>query len=191
MVDLIKEADTARVIVEPGMMGPLMYIPQRAESAAELIRDWVKLVGNVAHATKALRVAVNQRLLRNLCPNCKQAYQPTAEQIKRLNVPVSKVTELFRAHGKIQVKNKIEDCPVCQGLGYLGQTGVFEVMIVDDEARKYLAGGDLKAALGHARRNKMISLQEAALQKVIAGDTTIDEVVRVTTPARASAARGT
>ncbi|UCD75097.1 MAG: Flp pilus assembly complex ATPase component TadA [Phycisphaerales bacterium] len=197
MVDLVKDADTAQAIVEPGMVGPLLYVPQRAESVTEQIRVWVKLVGNVAHATKALRAVVNQRLLRTLCANCKQGYQPTDAQLKQLNIPASKVSQLYRAHGKIQVKNKIETCPVCRGTGYLGQAGVFEVMTVDEEARKHLAGGDLKAALGHARRNKMIYLQEAALSKVISGDTTIEEVIRVTTPSRAggatspAAARGT
>ena len=82
------------------------------------------------------------------------------------------------------MKNRIEDCPVCGGTGYLGQTAVFEVFMVDDEARKILATGDLKGALAHARRNKMIYLQEAALSKVASGETTIDEVVRVTAPAK-------
>ncbi len=66
---------------------------------------------------------------------------------------------------------------------YLGQIGVFEVMVVDHEARKLLGAGNLKGALAHARRNKMIYLQEAALSKVVSGETTIDEVVRVTAPA--------
>jgi len=59
---------------------------------------------------------------------------------------------------------------------------------VDEEARKLLAAGDLKAALAHARRNNMIYLQEAAMAKVVTGETTLDEVVRVTAPAPAGAA---
>lgn len=186
MVDLVKDGATARTIVEPGLTGPLIYVPQKAESVADQIRDWVKLVGNVAHATKGLRAVVNQRLLRVLCENCKQGYAPAPEQLKQLNLPAGKVTELFRASGKVQVKNKIDNCPVCKGIGYLGQTGIFEVMIVDDEIRKMLSGGDLKSALAHARRNKMLFLQEAALLKVVSGQTTIDEVLRVTAPARSA-----
>ena len=64
---------------------------------------------------------------------------------------------------------------------------MFEVLIVDDEAKRFLAAGDLKGALSHARRNKMIYLQEAALSKVISGETSIEEVVRVTAPARSDA----
>jgi type II secretory ATPase GspE/PulE/Tfp pilus assembly ATPase PilB-like protein len=175
----ILDSETARVTADPGMPGPLIYIQQPLPTVTDQIRDWVKKVGDVKEATRALRLVTNQRLLRSLCPNCRQPYQPTPEQIKKLNLPAKKVTQLYRAGGKVQVKNRIEDCPVCGGSGYLIQTAVFEVMVVDDEARKMLASGDLKAALAHARRNKMIYLQEAALSKVISGETDLDEVVRV------------
>ena len=69
-----------------------------------------------------------------------------------------------------------------EGTGYLGQVAAFEVMAIDDECRKILATGDLKAAMAHARRNKMMYLQESALSKVISGETTIEEVIRITAP---------
>lgn len=180
LVSDIRDNETARVAADPGMQGPLLYIQQPLPTIVDQIRDWVKRVGDVKQATRALRAVTNQRLLRRACPNCRQAYTPTPEQIKKLNLPKNKATQLFRAGGKVQVKNKIEDCPVCSGTGYLGQTAAFEVFIVDDEARKSLVAGDLKAALAHARRNNMIYLQEAAMAKVVAGETTLDEVVRVT-----------
>jgi type II secretory ATPase GspE/PulE/Tfp pilus assembly ATPase PilB-like protein len=182
LVSDVRDNETAKVASDPGMQGPLIYIQQPLPTIVDQIRDWVKRVGDVKQATRALRAATNQRLMRSLCPNCRQPYTPTPEQIKKLNLPAKKVTQLFRAGGKVQVKNKIEDCPICSGTGYLGQTAAFEVFIVDDEGRRLLAAGDLKAALAHARRNSMIYLQEAALAKVIAGETTLDEIVRVTTP---------
>ena len=102
----------------------------------------------------------------------------------RLGLPKDKVAQLYQAAGKIQVKHKIETCPVCEGTGYLGQTGVFQTMIVGDETRRMIMASDLKAAMADARRNKMIYLQEAALRRVVDGETTIEEVVRVLTPAR-------
>ena len=125
-------------------------------------------------------------MLRTLCPNCKQPYQPSAQQLQKMNLPSNKIKQLFGPGGKIQVKNKIEACPVCGGTGYLGQTAVFEVMIVDSEIQRLLTAGDLKGALAHARRNKMIYLQEAALSKVIKGETSIEEVARVTASAKAN-----
>ncbi|MDY7108937.1 MAG: ATPase, T2SS/T4P/T4SS family [Planctomycetota bacterium] len=189
-VSLIRDKETARVVAEPGMQGPLIYIPQRCATIAEQIREWVKQVGDIKQATRALRAVVNQRLLRKLCANCRQSYQPTAEQLKKLNLPAGKVSQLYRAGGKVQLKGKIEPCPICGGSGYLGQTGIFEVLNVDDETRRLLAKGDLKAVLAHARRNKMIYLQEAALAKVASGDTSIEEVVRVTAPAKSEGGSG-
>lgn len=182
LVTDVADAETARVVTEPGLDGPLLYIPQPSSSIGEHIRGWVKLVGDVKQAVKPLRIVMNQRLLRSLCPNCRQGFEPTPEQLRKLNIPAGKVKQLYRAGGKIQVKNKIETCPVCSGTGYVGQTGVFEVLVVDPECRNLLAAGDLKGALAHARRNKMIYLQEAALSKVISGETTIEEVVRIIAP---------
>lgn len=189
MVSHVVDPETAKTVAEPGMQGPLIYVPQRLATVGEQLRDWAKRVGDLKKATAALRAVSNQRLLRTLCPNCRQAYQPTPEVLKKLNLPASKVKQLFRPFGKVEVKNKIEECPVCAGRGYLGQTGVFEVFVVDSDARKHLAGGDFKAAYAHARRNKMIFLQEAALSKVARGETSVEELVRVTAPARTGTAR--
>ena len=187
LLSQITDNDTPRIAAEPGLKGPMIYIPQRAGSTAEQIREWVKRVGDLKMASATLRAVSNQRLLRTLCPNCRQPYQPTPEQLKKMGLPADRVKQLYRASGKVQVKNKIENCPVCGGTGYLGQTGAFEVMIVDDAARKALVAGDLKSALSHARRNKMIYLQEAALSKIVSGETSIEEVIRVTSPARKDA----
>ena len=173
----IQQTETARVVCEPGIKGPLIYVTMNASSVGTHVRDWVKLVGDVEMAVKPLRAVVNERLVRLLCPNCKQPYQP--RQGGRLRLPEG-VTELFRPGGKVQVKNKIEMCPICNGSGYLGQTGVFEVMIIDRAARDLLKGGDLKGALAHCRREKMVLLQEAALHKVISGETSMEEVARIT-----------
>ncbi|MHC4909107.1 MAG: GspE/PulE family protein [Planctomycetota bacterium] len=180
----VKDADVAAVAVEPGRDGPLIYVAQALPTLAEQIRHWVKLVGDVKAATSNLRCVTNQRLLRSLCPNCRQAYQPSAQQLKTMNVPAERVKQLYQASGKVQVKNKIENCQVCRGGGYLGLTAAFEVFFIDSEVRKILSSGDLKSALNHARRNKMYYLQEAAMAKVIAGETSLDEVVRVLSPAK-------
>lgn len=183
----IEDEESGRVVTDPGMQGPLIYVPVRAATTADVIRAWVKSVGDLKRASRSLRVVTSQRLLRTLCPNCKAPFTPTPEQLKKLGLPAGKVQQLFRANGKVQIKNKIEPCPICAGSGYLGQTAAFEVMVVDSEARKLLAANDLKAALAHARRNKMIYLQEAALSKVAAGETTVEEVVRVTASPKADA----
>lgn len=186
LTDFIKDAETARVVTDPGPDGPLIYIPIRAGSTAEAIDLWMQTVGDPKRAVRSLKAVTCQRLVRTLCPQCRQAYQPTAEQLARLGLPAGKVTQLYRANGKVQVKNRIEPCPVCNGIGYFGQTAIFEVFGIDDEARKLLVKGDIKNALLHARRNRMPILQQAALARLAAGDTTPEEIVRVTAPNRKS-----
>jgi len=178
----VLDPETAKVATAPGMDGPLIYVPMRAGTIADALRQWVKLVGDAKTATKALRIVTTQRLLRTLCPSCRQAYQPSAEQLAKLRLPADKVQQLFRPSGQVLVKNKPEACPICRGTGYLGQTGIFEVMVVDRAMRKMLADGDLKGAYAQARRDKMLFIQEAAIRKVATGETSLEEVARVTAP---------
>lgn len=175
-----KDAQTARAIVEPDADGPLIYTPIRGHSIEDALRTWTRLVGDARRAVKPLRVVTHQRLLRKLCPACRVAVTPAPEMAKRLNLPEGH--QLHQKGGQVQIKNKVEPCPVCSGTGYLGQVAAFQVLAVDDEIRKLLAAGDVKGAMAQARRGKMIYLQEAALQKVAAGDTSIEEVGRVTAP---------
>jgi general secretion pathway protein E len=180
LISELSEAETAKTAAEPGMEGPLIYIPQRLPTVNDQIRHWAKHVGDLKTAVKALRVVMNQRLVRQVCPNCRQPFEPSAEQLRKMNLPSDKVKQLYQASGKIQLKNKIDTCPVCGGTGYFAQIGVFQVLVVTDAIRRLLLGGDLKGALAESRRNKMMYLQEAAVRKVVDGETTIEEVARVT-----------
>ena len=181
------DADSAQVAVGPGINGPLIYYTLKGDSITSSIREWVKLVGNVEDAVKPLRAVLNQRLLRKLCPNCRQPVSP--EEQSRLNLPAGIPEHIHRPVGKIQEKNKVEDCPVCNGTGYLGVTAVFEVLIIDKEIRKHLRGGDLKSALAQARRNRMLLMQEAALMKAGSGETSLEEINRVLQSKSTSAAK--
>jgi type II secretory ATPase GspE/PulE/Tfp pilus assembly ATPase PilB-like protein len=172
-----------------GLERPLVYVLMPAESMAQSVAGWMQAVGDAKLATRGLSAVVHQRLIRQLCPNCKSPFTPTPEQAKKLGIPSGKQVELFRPSGKIQVKNRIEDCPVCQGSAYFGQIGIFEVMPIDAEGRKYLAENDFRSAYARAVRDfKMIQLQEAALLKVREGLTSLEEVQRVFAPKQAATA---
>jgi type II secretory ATPase GspE/PulE/Tfp pilus assembly ATPase PilB-like protein len=147
----------------------------------------MQAVGDPKLATKGLSAVVHQRVIRCLCPNCKSPFTPAPEQAKKLGLPPGKEVELFRPSGKIQVKNRIEDCPVCQGTAYLGQIGIFEVLMLDADARKMLADGDYRGVVARAiREQRMLQLQEAALLKVREGITSLEEVQRVFAPKQAA-----
>jgi type II secretory ATPase GspE/PulE/Tfp pilus assembly ATPase PilB-like protein len=185
----ISEPGSAKAATLMGLERPLVYVMMPAESMAQSVAGWMQAVGDAKLATRGLSGIVHQRLIRQLCPNCKSPFTPTPEQAKKLGIPSGKQVELFRPSGKIQVKNRIEDCPVCQGSAYFGQIGIFEVMPIDAEGRKYLAENDFRSAYARAVRDfKMIQLQEAALLKVREGLTSLEEVQRVFAPKQAATA---
>jgi len=180
MVEDITDAHTAQELAAPGMRGPLEYIGIRADSGLEALAKWAKAIGDLKVAAEPMKAVVSSRLLRKLCDNCKVPYQPDPNQLRKLGLPPDQIKQLFKHSGKVIERNREETCPVCGGLGYRGQTGAYEVMVFDNEARKLIAGGDLNGLKTHMRRVKTISIQEAALRKAIDGVTTIEEVIRVT-----------
>jgi general secretion pathway protein E len=158
----------------------LVYVGVPADGVAGAVAAWFRAVGDLKTASKALRAVVFGRLVRKTCEACRQPVQPTPELLKKLGVPAGKTVNLFQASGKVQVKNRIEECPVCKGVGYTGQTACFEVMVLDDAMRGMLAANDFAGAYNHARREgRMLTVQEAALAKVREGMTTPEEVARV------------
>lgn len=184
----VTDPNTGRIASNPGIAGPLLYIGIPSESIGAAISEWFRAVGDLKAAAKGLVGVSHQRLIRKVCEACRQPLQPTPDLLKRLGVPAGKTPNLFRANGKIQVKNRVEDCPVCQGTGFFGLTACFEIMLVDETMRQMLAEGDFKSAYAHARReHKLIQLQEAAMEKVRSGQTTIEELVRVFPPPKTGA----
>ena len=123
----------------------------------------------------------NQRLIRILCEECKQAYAPDKELFRKFNIAAEKTKVLYRA-GKVQYDKhgKPLTCEHCQGTGYFGRTGVFELITINDELRKVLMKSKSLPEIGtQFRRAKMLYLQEQALRKVIAGKMAINEMIRV------------
>lgn len=175
----LKDEDAAKMAAKPGRDGPLIFISMSASSMKELVSKWATMVADPRQAFGALQAVVHQKLVRKLCENCRVPYQPSADLAKQ-GLPIDTVEQLYRQGGQVEHKNKVIECPICSGSGYLGQIGVFETMFLDNDTRKHLIAGDLKAAMAHARRNKCLTrLHEAAWLKVADGQTSIEEFGRV------------
>lgn len=187
--DDLSEAGVGKLIAAPNNSEIRFYVALPVDGVAAAITEWFKAVGDVKLAATPLRMVVAQKLCRKLCSACRVPYQPSAEQAKKLGISASKPVEIFKSSGKVQTKNKIIDCPMCNGTGFLGQIMISEVLIVDDEARGFLAKGDLKSAYNSSRmQHKLPGLQESALLRVRDGTTSIEEVIRVLSPAAKPAA---
>jgi len=154
-----------------------VYLPLEADDTFTGLRAWIKAVGDRKHGAKSVSAVISQRLVRRLCHTCRTPFVPDPAALKKLNLP-GKVEQLFNASGKVMVKDKPLACPDCMGLGYRGRVGVFEVMLLDDKARQYIATKEDDKLRAHLRRHRMVWLQEAALAKVVEGITDIKEVTR-------------
>ncbi|MHC4260116.1 MAG: GspE/PulE family protein [Planctomycetota bacterium] len=176
-----EDTDTAKIACEAAADGKIVYLTLKADSVLKTLAKWLELVGDKDLATGALLGIANQRLLRKLCEGCKQAYQPNKELLRKFSIPSDKARVFYRA-GKVQYTKhgKPVTCEDCQGTGYAGRTGIFEMITIDNKLREAIRGAQSLSDIGaHLRGAKMLYLQEQALRKVIAGTTAINEMVRV------------
>ena len=112
-----------------------------------------------------------QRLVRLLCPKCKEAYQPSPELLRRLGLPADKVPVLYKEVG----------CRACHGSGFRGRTGVYELLVCDADIRSLLGSSpSVEAIRRTARKNGMRTIGQSALVKACEGVTSIGEAERVT-----------
>jgi len=157
------------------------YMTLRASTALSGLSRYIKWVEDPKLAAQTLQAVLFQRLVRKLCPACKEAYRPNPETLRKINLSAKKEVVFYRPPTQQQVDKKGNPiiCPTCQGTGYFGRTAIFETLIVDANLRKAMAAKsavDLKAA---ARKSGMRYWQEVAIEKVTEGITSMQEIVRV------------
>ena len=179
------DAETARLVANYGAQGKRVYLGMAAMDTFSALRHYALLVGEAPLIASSLVAVLNQRLIRKICENCRKAYRPDPGLLKKANLPTGENRPFFRPPNPNEVEVDKQGnpiiCPVCQGSGYLGRTGVFELLIVDDALRAQIAAGASIATIkAEARKRDMLYLQEVALQKVWEGGTSINEVLRVT-----------
>ncbi len=175
----LPDVATAKEILGADQERTRTYVSVRADNALLAVQTFMKAVEDPRKCGAALKGVIAQRLVRRLCSNCRVEYAPTPEMIKRLNVPVEKVKSLFKKGGQVLIKGKPEVCPVCQGAGYFGQEGAFEVFHFGPDEQGAIAQGDLIALRNALRRKRLPSIQEAAVQKALSGLTSVEEIARL------------
>ena len=112
--------------------------------------------------------------MRLLCDACKEPYKPNPEFLRKANIPPDKVEVFYR-----RPQNPQQVCPRCGGTGFVGQTGIFELLVVTDAMREMIRRGpELESIKGEARKNGLIYIAEDGLLKVIQGRTSIEELLR-------------
>lgn len=175
------DAETAQVACTAAKNGKLIYVALKADSAAQAMGKWMKLVGDKRAAVEPLFGIINQRLLRKLCENCKQGYAPNKELLRKFNLPPDKAKVLYRP-GKVQLDKhgKPRPCEDCQEIGFVDRMGVFELVIMNGELRDAVQqSNSISEISAHFRSAKMVGLQQQALREAVSGTIAINEIVRV------------
>ncbi len=114
-----------------------------------------------------------------MCDKCKEPYTPPADVLKQLGLPADKVKAFYRPP-KSSDEDKKDICRECGGVGYLGQTAIFELTVVEDLLRKTLAATPKLDALRlAARKSGNKTLQEEGILMVVRGATSLPELMRV------------
>lgn len=171
MVGEIRDRDTAEIAIQASLTGHLVFSTVHTNDAPGAVTRLVDMHVEPFLIASSLMAVLAQRLVRTICPGCKEAFAPTKEELAELGLSPNEVKFLYRGKG----------CDQCQKTGYLGRLGIFEMMVVDDDLRqlilKNVDSGTLKTK---ARSHGMITLREDGADKVKRGITTIEEVTRVT-----------
>ena len=181
LVSPVANPKSLRELIAFAGAGKRVYIGMRAGSAVEALNDFRTMVGDDEMAVKHLRMIVCGRLVRKLCSACKQPYQPDPETLRKLNLDHGKAGQFFQARTQPMVDQKGNPvaCTFCNELRYKGRVGVYEVMIVDDEARQsVLANASVNQLRNLIRKDHGRFLQEQALELVEKGETSVQEVLR-------------
>ncbi|MFG0246210.1 MAG: ATPase, T2SS/T4P/T4SS family [Phycisphaerales bacterium JB052] len=182
----LPDAATAQNIANADLERSRVYVSLRAEDALSAIQLYTRGVGDPKLAAKGLQGVVAQKLLRVLCSNCKVAYQPSPEMLKKLGLPSDKVKQLFKKGGQVLIRNKPEVCPTCNGIGYIGQTGCFGVFPIEKDEMQMIASENWTGLRTAMRKRSLPTVQQAALRKAVEGITSIEEVSRISSSSKKS-----
>ena len=176
-----EDGDTARVACQAAKDGRIVYVTMEAENVIQAINKLIKLVGDKNKAIESLIGVSNQRLIRQLCSECKQGYRPNQELLHKFNLPAEKAKVLYRPGKVVYDKHGKETiCENCQGTGFVGRTGIFETVTINEQLREGIKQAKSLQDIGtQFRQAKMLYLQEQALKKVISGTTAVNEIIRI------------
>ena len=177
LVGEIRDLETADIAIQASLTGHLVFSTLHTNDAAGAITRLADMGVQPFLVASSLVGVLAQRLVRVLCHQCKEAYVPTQEELDLASI----TPRILADAGSPRVLFKARGCPACQNTGYQGRTGIYELMLVDDDVRqlilKNVDSGSIKKA---AVERGMVTLLEHGASKIAHGITTAAEVLSVT-----------
>ena len=173
MIGEIRDMETAEIAVNASLTGHLVFSTLHTNDAPSAITRMIDIGVKPFLVASSTRGIMAQRLVRKICPACKEEYQPTDLELRLLGPYAEQIREakLYRGRG----------CNDCNHTGYKGRWGLFEIFLINDEVRHMIYAQVGASELRRkARELGMRTLREDGLRKAVAGMTTLQEVLRVT-----------
>jgi type IV pilus assembly protein PilB len=171
LVGEMRDHETALIAVEAALTGHLVFSTLHTNDAPSAVTRLIEMGIEPFLIASSLIGVVAQRLVRVICPKCKEAYTPPVDAFRRLNLSMDlDAVQFYRGKG----------CDNCMNTGYKGRIGTFELMVINDSIRELI----LKKAPAHTIRQEslesgMVTLKQDAMQKILEGITTMEEALRV------------
>jgi len=174
MIGEMRDAETAQVAVQSALTGHLVLSTLHTNDAAGSIMRLLDMGVQDYLLTSAVIAIQAQRLVRTLCAECREAYTPLDEVVERLGL------NRFADHRPITLHRAV-GCEHCGDTGYSGRLAILEILLMSDAIRELvLKRCDVSEIARIAAEQGMVTMRDDGLQKAVAGDTTIEEVLRVT-----------
>ena len=170
MVGEIRDRETAEIAVQASLTGHLVLSTLHTNSAIGAVTRLVDMGIEPFLLSSSLLGVLAQRLVRVLCPSCKQAYQADAAECALLGVDAAQAPTLYHATG----------CEACRQLGYRGCTGIYELVVFDETLRTLIHNAASEQDMLRHARQLGPSIRDDGMRKVLEGVTTLEEVLRVT-----------
>ena len=173
MIGEIRDLETAEIAINASLTGHLVFSTLHTNDAPGAVTRLIDMGVKPFLVASSTRAIMAQRLVRKICDKCKEPYTPTEAELRLLGPAAQQLSTAQIYHGA--------GCADCHGTGYRGRIGIFEIFLIDDQVRNLIfeqvAATELRTK---ARELGMRTLREDGLRKVVAGQTTLSEVLRVT-----------
>ncbi len=171
MIGEIRGVDTAEIAVQAALTGHFVFSTLHTNDAVGAVPRMIHMGVEPFLVAASLEGIMAQRLLRKICPACRQAYEPLPAVLKQLNIDNREKVVFYRGEG----------CEQCRGTGYKGRTAVAEIIDMSSVMRQLvLKGAGVEDLREQARKQGTVFMEDEALQKVLDGITTVEEMTRVT-----------
>ena len=173
MVGEIRDVETATIAINASLTGHLVFSTLHTNDAPSAVTRLIDIGVKPFLVASSTRALMAQRLVRKVCKQCAAPFPPTEAEIRSLGLDPSTITSSNYQKGK--------GCSNCSGTGCRGRFGIFEIFVIDDEARKLIYEKVPSSVLrARAREMGMRTLREDGVRKAMAGMTTPEEVIRAT-----------